>query len=193
MTSALASARLPGPTDAAAITESMDAPSAFATVFERHHAPIHRYLARRLGVDLADELAAEVFAVAFAKRGRYDATFEDARPWLFGIATRLVRRHARREVRELRAYARTGIDPAHPSHEDRVAAEADSAAAAPELAAALAALPRADREVLLLYAWGELAYPEIAAALSISPGTVKSRLHRARRRVRESLKGEADG
>jgi len=86
------------------------------TVFERHHAVVHRYLARRLGVDLADELAAEVFAVAFAKRRRYDASFDDARPWLFGIATRLVRRHARREVRELRAYARSGVDPALPSH-----------------------------------------------------------------------------
>jgi RNA polymerase sigma factor (sigma-70 family) len=80
-----------------------------------------------------------------------------------------------------------------PSHDERVVAEADSAAAGPALAAALATLPRAERDVLLLYAWAELRYPEIAAALSISPGTVKSRLHRARRRVRESLKGEADG
>jgi RNA polymerase sigma-70 factor, ECF subfamily len=134
-----------------------------------------------------------VFAVAFAKRRRYDGSFDDARPWLFGIATRLVQRHARRELRELRAYARTGIDPAMPSHEERVLAEADSAAAGPALAAALAELPRAERDVLLLYAWAELAYPEIAAALSISTGTVKSRLHRARRRVRDSLKGEADG
>jgi RNA polymerase sigma factor (sigma-70 family) len=131
--------------------------------------------------------------VAFAKRGRYDGSFDDARPWLYGIATRLARKHARREVRELRAYARTGVDPVDVSHDDRVAAEADSAAAAPALAAALASLPRSERDVLLLYAWADLAYPEIAAALSISPGTVKSRLHRARSRVRESLKGEVNG
>jgi RNA polymerase sigma factor (sigma-70 family) len=193
VTSALATVQPDDPSDAMAIAASLDAPSAFGAVFERHHAAVHRYLARRLGVDLADELAAEVFAVAFAKRHGYDASFADARPWLFGIATRLVRRHARREVRELRAYARTGVDPATPSHDERVAAEADSAAAAPALAAALAALPRAERDVLLLYAWAELAYPEIAAALAISTGTVKSRLHRARRRVRDSLKGEADG
>ena len=193
MTSLLVTARPASPTDAASIAASIDAPHAFAAVFERHHAPIHRYLARRLGVDLADELAAEVFAVAFAKRRRYDGSFDDARPWLFGIATRLVRRHSRQEVRELHAYARTGVDPAVPSHDERVVAEADSAAEGPALAAALARLPRAERDVLLLYAWAELRYPEIAAALSISPGTVKSRLHRARRRVRESLKGEADG
>jgi RNA polymerase sigma factor (sigma-70 family) len=134
VTSLLVTARPASPTDAASIAASIDAPHAFAAVFERHHAPIHRYLARRLGVD-----------------------------------------------------------PAVPSHDERVAAEADSAAAGPALAAALARLPRAERDVLLLYAWAELRYPEIAAALSISPGTVKSRLHRARRRVRESLKGEADG
>jgi RNA polymerase sigma factor (sigma-70 family) len=192
VTAVLATTPPSAPSDSAAIAASVAAPSAFGPVFERHHAVIHRYLARRLGVDLADELAAEVFAVAFAKRDHYDASFPDARPWLFGIATRLARRHARREVRELRAYARTGIDPAAPSHEDRVAAEADSAAAGPALAAALASLRRAEREVLLLYAWAELGYPEIAAALSISPGTVKSRLHRARSRVRESLKGEVD-
>jgi RNA polymerase sigma factor (sigma-70 family) len=190
VTALLATAPQSSQSDSAAIAASVESPSAFGVVFDRHHSAIHRYLARRLGVDLADELAAEVFAVAFAKRSRYDAGFADARPWLFGIATRLARRHARREVRELRAYARTGVDPAAPSHDDRVAAATDSAAAGPALAAALAVLPRAERDVLLLYAWADLAYPEIAAALSIAPGTVKSRLHRARSRVRDYLGGE---
>ena len=155
---------------------------------------MHRYLARRLGVDLADELASEAFAIAFAKRARYDRTFESAGPWLFGIATRLAHRHWRREERELRAYARTGVDPAAPSHDERVTARADSAVAGPALAAALAALSRDERDVLLLHAWEELGYPEIAAALSISLGTVKSRLHRARQRVCQSLAaaGELD-
>ena len=194
MTLALARPQPPDLPDAAAIAASLETPSSFSVVFERHHAQVHRYLARRLGADLADELAAEVFAVAFSKRRRYDPAFPDARPWLFGIATRLAHRHWRREERELRAYARTGLDPASPSHEERVAARTDSAAAGPALAAALAALTRDERDVLLLYAWEELGYPEIAAALSISPGTVKSRLHRARARVRQSLAaaGELD-
>jgi RNA polymerase sigma-70 factor (ECF subfamily) len=180
--------------DAARIAASLDSPTAFAAVFERHHPAVHRYLARRLGVDLADELAAEVFAVAFAKRGRYDPAFDDARPWLFGIATRLAQRHWRREERELRAYARSGVDPAAPSHDERAAARADSASAGPALAAALASLSRDERDVLLLHAWEELGHAEIAAALAISPGTVKSRLHRARHRVRQSLAeaGELD-
>jgi RNA polymerase sigma-70 factor (ECF subfamily) len=180
--------------DAAAIAASLETPAAFAAVFERHHPAVHRYLARRLGRDLADELAAETFAVAFAKRGRFDVAAGDARPWLFGIATKLVHRHRRREERELRAYARTGVDPATSSPADRAEARADSAQAGPALAAALAALTADERDVLLLYAWEELDQPEIAAALSIAPGTVKSRLHRARARVRQSLAvaGELD-
>jgi RNA polymerase sigma-70 factor (ECF subfamily) len=180
--------------DAASIAASVASPSAFAAVFERHHPAVHRYLARRLGADLADELAAEVFAVAFAKRERYDATFGDARPWLFGIATKLAHRHWRREERELRAYSRTGLDPAAPSHDERAAARADSASAGAALAAALASLSREERDVLLLHAWEELGHAEIATALAISPGTVKSRLHRARQRVRQSLAaaGELD-
>jgi RNA polymerase sigma factor (sigma-70 family) len=194
VTLGLVQAQPAGPTDAEAIAASLDSPSLFAGVFERHYPTLHRYLARRLGTDLADELAAEAFAVAFAKRGRYDGAFEDARPWLFGIATRLVHRHWRREERELRAYARTGVDPASPPHDERVAARADSAVAGPALAAALASLSRDERDVLLLHAWEELGYPEVAAALSISLGTVKSRLHRARQRVRQSLAaaGELD-
>jgi RNA polymerase sigma-70 factor, ECF subfamily len=75
-----AARKVPQHSDAAAIARSLESPGAFAGVFERHHAAIHRYLARRLGADLADELAAETFAVAFAKRGRYDLAVPDARP-----------------------------------------------------------------------------------------------------------------
>jgi RNA polymerase sigma factor (sigma-70 family) len=170
--------------DAAAMAAAVRDPDAFADVFERHHDAIHRHLARRLGVDMADELAAEAFAVAFDKRARYDARFADARPWLFGIATRLAHRHCRREARELRAYARTGLDPTVPAADE---GPADARVAAPALAAALAVLSPDDRDVLLLHAWEDLTHSEIALALSIPEGTVKSRLHRARRRVRAAL------
>ena len=194
MTLVHAATQPPHSSDASAIAASLDSPAAFAVVFERHHPAVHRYLARRIGRDLADELAAETFAVAFAKRGRYDVSFADARPWLFGIATKLAHRHWRREERELRAYARTGVDAAAPSPAESVTARADCAVAGPAIAAALAALTADERDVLLLYAWEELDQPEIAAALSIAHGTVKSRLHRARARVRQSLAaaGELD-
>jgi hypothetical protein len=63
VTLGLLRAEQPELSDATAIAASLDAPSAFSPVFERHHAAVHRYLARRLGRDLADELAAETFAV----------------------------------------------------------------------------------------------------------------------------------
>jgi RNA polymerase sigma factor (sigma-70 family) len=182
-----------GRTDAGAMRASRSDPAAFRAVFDRHFDAIHRYLARRVGVDLADELAAETFAVAFRKRARYDDGRPDARPWLYGIAANLLSHHRRREERELRAFARTGRDPTA-DHGPDVAVTADARSAGPALAAALAALDHRDREVLLLFAWAELGYGEIAQALDIPIGTVRSRLSRARRLVRAELveRGEID-
>ena len=94
--------------DASLIARSLRAPECFGLLFDRHAPAVHRYIARRLGPDAADDLVAETFLVAFRKRGRYDAGQADARPWLYGIATRLVGQHRRDEVRFLRAIARTG-------------------------------------------------------------------------------------
>jgi RNA polymerase sigma-70 factor, ECF subfamily len=173
------------PTDAEAISASVDDPRAFELVFDRHFDVVFRYLRRRVGRYRAEELAAETFAQALASAARYDRSYADARPWLFGIAVNLLRHHYRREERELRAYGRTGTDPLaseEPSLE-RLHAEASQ----PVIAAALAELPLIEREALLLYAWAELGYGEIAQALGIPVGTVRSRLNRARGRVRELL------
>jgi RNA polymerase sigma factor (sigma-70 family) len=173
------------PTDAEAISASVDDPTAFEVVFDRHFDVVFRYLRRRLGRHRAEELAAETFAQALASRRRFDPRFRDARPWLFGIAVNLLRHHSRRENHELRAYARSGVDPlaAEEPSLDRLDAEASR----PLVAAALAELPPIEREALLLYAWAELGYGEIAEALGIPVGTVRSRLHRARTRLRELL------
>lgn len=172
--------------DAVIIAASMLDAASFALIFDRHFDEIDRYLARRVGVSLADDLAAETFVIAFRSRARYDRETPDARPWLFGIAANLVRRHWRTERRRLRAYARTGVDPLadEVSEAER---RVDALAAAPALAGALASLSAAEREVLLLFAWADLSYEEIAAALGIPVGTVRSRLSRARARVRELL------
>jgi RNA polymerase sigma-70 factor (ECF subfamily) len=95
------------PSDGAAIAASLSDPTRFGALFDRHFAEINRYLARRVGLVLADELAAETFVIAFRSRQRYDAGQADARPWLYGIAANLARRHWRTERRRLRAYART--------------------------------------------------------------------------------------
>jgi RNA polymerase sigma-70 factor (ECF subfamily) len=173
--------------DADVIDASRHEPLTFVAVFDRHFDTIHRYLARRVGPDVADDLASETFTTAFRLRDRYDLTRSDARPWLFGIATNLVRHHRRSEGRRLRAYSRLdGGQPSDPEA-DQVAERVDAARAAPRIADALSRIPAADRDALLLLAWADLRYDEIAVALEIPVGTVRSRIHRARKRLRELL------
>jgi RNA polymerase sigma-70 factor (ECF subfamily) len=173
--------------DASVIVESKTDVNAFGVLFDRHSAAIHAYLSRRVGNELADDLTAETFVVALSKRASYDITRTDARPWLYGIATNQLRRHRRQEARQYRALARTGIDPVVENHADAVAARVAAADATRKLASVLARLSRADRDVLLLIAWGELTYADVADALGIPVGTVRSRLHRARRKLRDAL------
>ena len=161
-------------TDAQAIGASLADPEVFAVLFDRHFDAIHGYAQRRVGPDLADEIAAETFTRAFDRRRRYDTSREDARPWLLGIAANLLRRHWRSERRRLDAYARSG---------SREGSELSRPLAA-ELAVAVKALPRRQREPLLLLAWGDLTYEGIAVALDIPVGTVRSRISRARRKLR---------
>jgi RNA polymerase sigma factor (sigma-70 family) len=172
-------------TDGEAIAASLSEPRAFGVVFERHLGPILRYLRRRLGDQPAEEAAAQTFFVAFDQRGRFDRERADARPWLFGIATNVARHHRRGEVRELRAIAALG--PETSTAEDRAENRLDAERLRGRLARCLADLPAEEADVLYLLVWAELGQPEIAAALEIPLGTVKSRLSRARRRLRDAL------
>lgn len=162
-----------------------------AGAFEQHGPRLFRYCAGRVGASAAEDVVAETFLVAHERRHRYDPDLGPPAAWLFGIATNLLRRHRRTEVRAFRAYARTGADPLvveEPA--DRVAALVDAAALIPRVAGVLAELPRRQREVLLLFAVAELGYAEIAAALGIPVGSVRSALHRARTRVRSALEDD---
>lgn len=154
----------------------------FDDVFAAEFEPLRGFVARHLGATAAEEVTAETFAIAYRRWSDLDPS-RSPRPWLYGIASNLIKHHWRRERRMLRAYARSGIDPLlaedGPSLERLAAQET-----APILAAALADLRRAEREVLLLHAWAELSDAEIAEALSLPLGTVKSRLSRARRNIR---------
>src|SRR3954471_17330354 len=135
-------------TDAAAIKESLEEPGSFAVVFDRHHDAIWRYLCRRAGAAIADELAGETFLRAFAGRTGYDLARGDAGPWLYGIATNLLRRHARTELRRLRAYARAAEPESVDDGFERADARLDAVARL-SAAAALERLSAADREPLL--------------------------------------------
>jgi len=177
-------------TDAEVIEASIRDPRAFRQLFTRHFDRLFTYFARRLGRDAADDLTAEVFLTAFDRRARYDLHYPDARPWLYGIAANLLRRHRRTEGRRLRAYARHAGQPQYCS--DEADERLDSLAAGPQLARALASLRPDQREVLLLFAWADLGYEEIARALDVPVGTVRSRLSRARERVRDALGSSRD-
>jgi RNA polymerase sigma-70 factor, ECF subfamily len=181
------------PDDAAVIARSIRDPDQFAAIYERYFGEIYRYVAGRLGPDVADDLAAETFLVAFRKRERVDPALGRVRPWLYGIATILVGQHRRAETRRYRALSRAGrgAPASDESHDDRVAAAVAAERLGPRLATALAELGQGDRDVVLLVAISELSHQEIAVALEIPYGTVGSRLNRARRELRDAL-GEID-
>lgn len=172
--------------DATLIRASLERPEEFAAVFDRHAGEIHDYVARRLDREQADDVTAEAFLVAFRKRHRYDPGRSDARPWLYGIAANLIAGHRRSEVRRLKAIARAPRDGAV-HEEERSAERASAEAMRPALALALSRLSAQQRELLLLVAWADLSYEEAAEALGIPVGTVRSRLHRIRAKLREHL------
>jgi len=177
----------PADDDAAVIRLSLSDPERFAVLVRRHGAAITRYVTRRLGTDAAEDVAAETFLVAFRQRASYTGDGRDCLPWLYGIATRLCHRYWRSETRQLRLLARTGADPVIEPFTDQVDARVTASAVKPRLAEALSRLPKAQRDALLLQAWADLTYDQIATATGVRLGTVQSRISRARRRLREQL------
>jgi RNA polymerase sigma-70 factor, ECF subfamily len=173
--------------DASVLRRSIDQPECFAVLFDRHFAHVYRYLRRRVGDELAAELAAETFLRAFGSRRRFAGDGSSVRAWLFGIAANLVRMKYRTEERRLRAYARAAADLT--GHEPAIAVEdrLDAEALGPALALALARLTPALREVLVLHAWGDLSHDEIAQALGCSSQAVRTRLSRARGQLAAGL------
>ncbi|MEV0566533.1 RNA polymerase sigma factor [Dactylosporangium sp. NPDC050588] len=167
-------------------------PPDVAALFDAYSERVHRYCAHRVGPVAAEDLVAEVFLVAHRHRDRIAGPGEPL-AWLYGIATNLLRRHRRDEVRAYRALARVGVDPfggatgVVDSHDSRSAERVDATRTGRRLAGALAALPRRQRDVLLLFAIAELSYAEIAVALDIPIGSVRSALSRARASVRAAI------
>lgn len=175
--------------DGEVVRASLDDPHRFGLIFDRHVDAVYGYLIRRGGHDLADELTGEIFRVAFEQRRRFDLERTSARPWLYGIATNLMRRHWRTATRRGQAHRRllTRQSAAVVNELEGVDDSVDAGRHRMALDAALTTLPPRDREPLLLYVWEDLSYSEIAEALGIPVGTVRSRLNRARRRMRAAL------
>ncbi|HXC79254.1 MAG TPA: RNA polymerase sigma factor, partial [Candidatus Acidoferrum sp.] len=163
-----------------------DAAAVFGRLFDEYAPGLQRYVTRRIGAAGAEDVVAESFLTAFRRRAAYDPARAEIRAWLYGIATNLLRKYLDGETRQLRATARlnaaqrTSAD----GHEDAAIARLDAEVRVSQLAAAIATLNAGDRDVLLLTAWAGMDSAEIAAALDIPVGTVRSRLHRVRGQLR---------
>jgi len=170
--------------DIRALQRSLREPAAFDVLFARHHVAIRRYLhARAPDASVAEDLAAETFVRAFAARERFRDQGHGVRAWLFQIAINLLRDEVRAQGRRTEKHSVVHVA------ED---AAAPCLPTDPELTAQLRELPHAQLEVLLLYAWADLSYAEIALAIGIRGGTVRSRLHRARAQLRRNLSTTTD-
>ena len=164
----------------------------FDEVFDVYFGEIYKYAAKRLGPDVAADIAAQTFLEAFRQRQRYDPARGSVRTWLYGIATKVVGKHQRSEVRSWQARVRLKhLRPIYAveAHTERVDSRVSAEGLRGELAGVIAALPPGQRDVLLLVALADLSHDEVAAALGISYGTVGSRLNRARSTLRKALGG----
>ncbi|MEA2010674.1 MAG: RNA polymerase sigma factor [Actinomycetota bacterium] len=176
--------------DAQAIERSLADPSRFEVVFDRHYDTIHRYVARRLGSPVADDLASEVFVQAFTARSRFTAPpGGSCLPWLYGITSNTMRHESRRRLRESRAVRRVTTSGHVQDVSTDVAWSVDAQRRVEEsgLIDAMNDLPPDDRETFYLYAVAEASYAEVAEALEVPLGTVRSRLARVRQKLRAAL------
>jgi RNA polymerase sigma-70 factor (ECF subfamily) len=177
--------------DAELVARFQRDPESFTIVYDRYFHDIYLYVAGRLDVQAAEDVAAETFLIAFGLRDRFVAERGSLRPWLFGIATNLVARHRRKEARHYRALSRMAPAPAAEGHEDRVLTSVYAERMRPRLASGLATLSPGERDVLLLVALSQLSHEDVAQALGISYGTVGSRLSRARKKLHGVIEQEA--
>lgn len=166
---------------------------AFGRIFDRHGKAVYNYLFRRTADwSEAEDLTSTVFLHAWRRRSETVLDRDSALPWLLGIADRLVS-NTRRRLRRAEALLHRLISHDEPAgdHADRVAVRVDDERRMSEIHRALARLPRHEREVVELCVWSGLDQQAAAATLKVAVGTVKSRLHRARRRLGADLVGGA--
>lgn len=154
-------------------------PSQFAVMYAKHLPTILAYLRRRLGDEEAEDAAADVFTRALGAAAPPTDDPDIALPWLYGIAANVISERRRAERRRLRAIQRLAAQARASSD-----AQDEHCSLDPRLIRELRALSSDDRESILLIAWGELTYEQVAGAMQVPVGTVRSRVARARRQLR---------
>ncbi|MDP9843162.1 RNA polymerase sigma-70 factor (ECF subfamily) [Streptosporangium lutulentum] len=159
---------------------------AFGTLFDRHARSVYNHCFRRTANwSAAEDLTSVVFLEAWRRRRQVRISSDSLLPWLLGVANNALRNRSRSLRRHQAAIGRlppltSVIDPA-----EEVAGRIDDEQRMREILAVVNRLPRADQEVLTLCVWSGLSYEDAAVALNIPVGTVRSRLSRARARMKK--------
>lgn len=161
---------------------------AFGDLFSDHAPAIYNYCFRRTGDwALAEDLTSVVFMEAWRRRGSVDLVDQPVLPWLYGVATNVLRNH-RRALRRHRAALLRIPDPGlTPDFAEDAAVRLDHQKQMRGLLDAIATLSEGEQEVLALCRWQGLSYADAAGALGVPVGTVRSRLARARARLADRL------
>lgn len=162
-------------------------PSSFGEIFDRHSNALYNYCFRRTADwALAEDLTSAVFLEAWRRRNDVRLESQSALPWLYGVATNVLRNHRRSLRRHRAALERLPIDRARqPDFADEASARLDDIRQMRALLLLLAQLPRREQDVIGLCDWSGLSYADVALALNLPIGTVRSRLARGRRRLAE--------
>jgi RNA polymerase sigma factor (sigma-70 family) len=159
---------------------------AFGMLFDRHSRTVYNFCFRRTADwSAAEDLTSVVFLETWKRRGELRMESGSLLPWLYGVATNVLNNHRRSLRRHRDALARIPALPSSPDDAEEVTARLDAERQMRQVLESIKALPRKDREVLALCVWEGLGYNEAAEALGIPVGTVRSRLARARARLRD--------
>jgi RNA polymerase sigma factor (sigma-70 family) len=173
--------------DSEIIERSRDNPGLFAELYDRHARTIFRFAIRQVGTGAAEDVMSETFLVAFERRAAFDPTVGAALPWLYGIATTLLKKYVRSEATARRGILAAGKADVVTDDIAVLESRVDAESSVRQIDVALRRMAKRDRDVLLLHAWADLSYEDIARALEIPIGTVRSRLNRARRVLRTAI------
>ncbi|MGW0944322.1 RNA polymerase sigma factor [Streptomyces sp. NPDC002623] len=160
--------------------------AAFSELYELYATAVYHHALRLTGDwSVAEEVMSETFLAAWRGRGEVAVEGGSLRPWLFGIATNKARNADRGLRRRLAFLARRTEAETIDDFAEDVVGRVDDARRLAEVRRVLGRLRRHEREVIALCVWGGLDYAQAAEALGVPVGTVRSRLSRARARLRE--------
>jgi RNA polymerase sigma factor (sigma-70 family) len=170
------------------VAKAPPTPERFGELFEEHADAVYNFCFRRLADwAMAEDMTSAVFLEAWRRRDRVDLVDQPPLPWLLGVATNLMRNHRRSLRRARAALDRFHASASAPDFGDELADRLDAEGQMRAVHQRIGSLAPQEREALELCVWAELSYTDAARALGVPVGTVRSRLSRARARLRELL------